>query len=574
MTPTDTIAWYNTNAPALVKTYEQLQAESVHGWLIDLLPGAGATALDIGAGSGRDAAWLASRGLEVIAVEPARAMRESAIQTHAASAVRWIDDAMPDLRQVLRLGLSFDFILLSAVWMHLPDQVRPRAFRKLITLLKPGGLLAISLRTGPAGEDRPGMHSVTEAEVERLAREHGAFIARRVSSADQQNRSEVSWVQIAIRLPDDGTGALPLLRQVILNDDKSSTYKLGLLRSISRIADGAPGYGRLTAHDEVAVPLGLVGLFWLRLYKPLIAANLPQAPKNRGDAGLGFIRDGYRKIIDLSPLDLRIGARFNDQRARSLHAALRDACETIVKMPMRYLTYPGGGPVFRVSQPVMRLSPDSFALDETYLLSFGELLVPLHLWRTLQRFDAWVEPAITAEWARLMHRYAYSQGRSLSEPDIARAMAWIDPVRNVSEVRGRAIQAMSRQPLHCVWSGQRLTEAQLDIDHCLPWSVWPCDHLWNLLPANRRVNQQEKRDRLPGEAMLHQARERILDWWQIGYEQSDTSTRERFRAEVAAGLPAVATGNFQLEEAFDALVVQRMRLRVDQGVPEWHRRVP
>jgi hypothetical protein len=104
--------------------------------------------------------------------------------------------------------------------------------------------------------------------------------------------------------------------------------------------------------------------------------------------------------------------------------------------------------------------------------------------------------------------------------------------------------------------------------------VWPCEHLWNLLPANRRVNQQEKRDRLPGEVMLHQARERTLDWWQLGYEQSDALTRERFRAEVAAGLPAIATGNFQLEEAFDALVVQRMRLRVDQGVPEWHRRMP
>ncbi|MEN9761444.1 MAG: hypothetical protein RI906_1270 [Pseudomonadota bacterium] len=33
-------------------------------------------------------------------------------------------------------------------------------------------------------------------------------------------------------------------------------------------------------------------------------------------------------------------------------------------------------------------------------------------------------------------------------------------LENVSEVRGRAIHAMSRQPLHCVWSGQRLTEPQ------------------------------------------------------------------------------------------------------------------
>src|SRR6476620_12488576 len=31
----------------------------------------------------------------------------------------------------------------------------------------------------------------------------------------------------------DGTTALPLLRHVILNDQKSATYKLGLLRAIS-----------------------------------------------------------------------------------------------------------------------------------------------------------------------------------------------------------------------------------------------------------------------------------------------------------------------------------------------------
>jgi protein-L-isoaspartate O-methyltransferase len=62
-----TIDWYNTNAPTLVVTYERLPAEQVHAWLIDLLPGPGARALDVGAGSGRDAAWLASRGLEVTA---------------------------------------------------------------------------------------------------------------------------------------------------------------------------------------------------------------------------------------------------------------------------------------------------------------------------------------------------------------------------------------------------------------------------------------------------------------------------------------------------------------------------
>lgn len=47
--------------------------------------------------------------------------------------------------------MAFDLILLSAVWMHVPPSSRDRAFRKLITLLKLGGLLAMRShpRTAP-----------------------------------------------------------------------------------------------------------------------------------------------------------------------------------------------------------------------------------------------------------------------------------------------------------------------------------------------------------------------------------------------------------------------------------------
>ena len=87
------------------------------------------------------------------------------------------------------------------------------------------------------------------------------------------------------------TGALPLLRHVILNDDKSSTYKLGLLRSICPIADGSAGLVQLIDDDRVSIPLGLVALTWLRLYKPLLAADFPQNPKNvRDGIHLGFVR--------------------------------------------------------------------------------------------------------------------------------------------------------------------------------------------------------------------------------------------------------------------------------------------
>jgi SAM-dependent methyltransferase len=243
----DPIAWYDANAKAVSASYEEVLADDVHGWMLDLLPAAPATVLDVGAGSGRDAAWLAAKSFEVIAVEPSAEMRAAAVRLHPDTKIHWISDTLPALGAVTQSGLSFDLILLSAVWMHVPASDRPRAFRKLINLLKPGGLVAITLRHGPAEPERA-IHPVSLAEVEALARDHGAFVERSGEEKDQLGRGDIRWTQVAIRLPDDGTGTLPLLRHVILNDDKSSTYKLALLRTLCRVADGAAGFARDYVH--------------------------------------------------------------------------------------------------------------------------------------------------------------------------------------------------------------------------------------------------------------------------------------------------------------------------------------
>jgi len=53
------------------------------------------------------------------------------------------------------------------------------------------------------------MFEVPENEIETLNKNHGPFIERRALSSDQSGRSEISWVQLAVRLPAKGTGALP-----------------------------------------------------------------------------------------------------------------------------------------------------------------------------------------------------------------------------------------------------------------------------------------------------------------------------------------------------------------------------
>ena len=131
----DIVAAYDSQAASLAERYEGVSAERIYADLAPNLSISSGLALDVGAGSGRDAAWLATLGYEVVAVEPAAGMRREGAQRHPDLPLRWIDDRLPDLSVVHRLGLAFDLVLLSAVWMHVPPPFRPRAFRKLVTLL-------------------------------------------------------------------------------------------------------------------------------------------------------------------------------------------------------------------------------------------------------------------------------------------------------------------------------------------------------------------------------------------------------------------------------------------------------
>lgn len=475
----------------------------------------------------------------------------------------------PQEDEVLRLGLAFDVILLSAVWMHVATADRPRAFRKLVSLLRPGGVLAMSLRHGPSEPGRT-MHDVSVQEIEVLAKAHAVSVIREHAAEDALGRQGITWSHVAMRLPDDATGALPLLRHVILNDSKSATYKLGLLRAVARAADSAQGMARADGDDYVSLPLGLIGLIWLRLYKPLLDAGLPQTPTNIGTAGLGFVKQAYMEIADLAPLDLRVGARFAGRQAEALHKAVRDAVVTIVAMPAHFLTYPGTDvPVLTARSARAPRAPSNLLVDEAYLHSFGEVRVPQHLWQALARYDAWIEPALTAEWVLLMFQYAERQERALDHGVIAQAMVWGDPPRDVGFARKRALDLAERRPLFCVWTGKRLSAASIDIDHCLPWSAWACDDLWNLMPADAAVNRNAKRQRLPSAVALEQARERILGWWEDAYvADGGGPITERFFAEAASSLPAAVAGS-SLAGVFEGAATRRLALRSAQQVEEW-----
>ncbi len=565
------VAGYDAQGAELAAQYEGLQSNEVHGAFLDLLPpGLDRLALDIGAGSGRDAAWLKSRGFDVVAVEPSRAMRSAAAAYHAGKDIRWLEDHLPALTVTHRLGLSFDVILLSGVLMHVPPDERRRAFRKIVALLKPGGRLLITVRDGAGAPDRP-MWPIPRGEMEAHARAHGLTMLRISESADLQGRTGVQWTSYALQMPDDGAGALPLIRGIILNDEKSSTYKLGLLRSLARIADTAPALAveRLDA-DIVEVPLGAVALNWLRMYLPLARAELPQLPGNRGAERLGFAGPAFRQLLvdQVVGQDLRIGTRFTGDRATAIAQALGDARSTICRMPARYTRYPNSdAPVFEAAPARSTKHQGEIIMDAETLRGFGSIGVPGPVWRTLLRLGAWVEPVLVREWARLIEGFALRMGRPIALGECEAALQWLDPVRDTALARKVGQRLIDgNQPVECIWTGGRLTAQGFDIDHCLPWTAWPSSDLWNLFPARASINRNSKRDRLPSASALMAARNGMEKWWRQAWE-ADDALAQRFWLEAEAALPLGSSRD--LDDVFSGLEWRRLRLRQDQQIQEW-----
>jgi len=559
--------FYSKNSDRLAEQYEKLSPKQVNAQWLHFIPTTKSLILDVGSGSGRDAGWLAEKGHEVVAVEPADELRKRAEKLHPHPSIKWLKDTLPELKDVYNLNLRFDLILVSAVWMHIAPGYRERSFRKLVDLLKPGGTLVITLRHGPSPDERV-MYPVSSEEICRFANRFALEVVLDTKNKDQLERPEVSWTTMVLWLPDDGTGALPLLRHVIINDAKSSTYKLALLRVLLRIADGAQGAVIEYTEDHVVLPFGLVALYWIKAFKQLVLdKGLLQQPSNK--INLSFDKTAFRSLSDISPYDLRIGAQFKGVHAENLVLALRDARNTIKNMPAFYTTYPNSEkPVFPCESKAIRQSR-SIKLDFEFLSKFGTFKIPRKLWDAMNQYACWIEPAILNEWCTLMAGYEkkYDKQRTLDE--YLQALSWLDKDHNTIEVR-KIVEHMKNKgkSIFCVWTGDRLTH-KYHIDHCFPFAHWPNNDLWNLMPAHPNVNNR-KSDKLPSAFLLDRAKDLIMEWWNEAY--SPSSLFDRFVTEAKASLPIITKFNSEehFKTVFSGVQNQRIRLKAYQQLAEWN----
>jgi SAM-dependent methyltransferase len=192
---------YPVEAPELLKRYESISFADAHALVLHLIPAAPSRVLDIGSGTGRDAAALATLGHSVVAVEPTEELRQGAMVLHPSPAIEWVDDSQPELAALRARGEAFDLVMLTAVWMHLDEAQRRRAMPNVAAMARHGGTVIMSLRHGPVPPGRR-MFEVSAEETIELAERSQLRCVLNLEAEPSLRQAGVTWTRLAFQKED------------------------------------------------------------------------------------------------------------------------------------------------------------------------------------------------------------------------------------------------------------------------------------------------------------------------------------------------------------------------------------
>lgn len=147
------IDYFNDRAGELAAQYNALDREKVHADLLEKLPaGEPLRVLDIGAGSGADAAMFAKRGYSVVAAEPADALRAEGKKTFKDNKIEWTDEALPEFGKTVAAAAPYDVVMSVGVLQYLDKEDRLSSLKKMFSLVAKGGFVEVQYPTSASRE--------------------------------------------------------------------------------------------------------------------------------------------------------------------------------------------------------------------------------------------------------------------------------------------------------------------------------------------------------------------------------------------------------------------------------------
>lgn len=478
--------------------------------------------LDVGCGTGRDAAYLLKRGKHVIGIDGSEAMLAAARQIFAAAKLdpegRLHHAALPDLG--IFEDARFDGLLCNAVLMHLPEESLFDTVYSLKRVLRSGGTLLLTIP-----ESRPGIDPKTHrdaggrlytglpaAKLQLLFERVGFRLESSEVVDDPLGRDGYIWNRSLLKRLDDSVARpLHLVERILNRDDKVATYKLALFRALAEIAQTQHHLASFLPDGKVSLPVAALAEKWLLYYWPIFdAAEAHSIRQGTSSQGADVaIRAPMQKIIREYSSDGGLSRFYVEWKSNRLsppveklvRSALSKLRSTIWSMPAKHA---GGGhfTVFQYDRPAK------------------SLIMEAAIWRELCLMGSWIQDATVLRWAELTEQI--NKGAIKTSEVVERLLTVPNAARNVADARAYFAALPERC---CVWTERPLSH-HFAVDHAMPFALWRNNDLWNLFPADTSANQR-KSDRLPTYDLLQPRRDRIVHYWQGLHEALD----ERFSRE-------------------------------------------
>ena len=156
-----TLAAYDNEAAAFAKDWhEQPPPTDLHDIVNRFFVANGATA-DIGCGSGREVAWLNANGFPAKGFDASEGLLAEARRRYPH--LGFIHAELPDLKDIA--ANAYDNVLCETVIMHLDRAAVAPSVRRMLEILKPGGIFYLSWRV-TEGEDQRDKHARLYAAFE------------------------------------------------------------------------------------------------------------------------------------------------------------------------------------------------------------------------------------------------------------------------------------------------------------------------------------------------------------------------------------------------------------------------
>ncbi|MGC8660427.1 MAG: class I SAM-dependent methyltransferase [Desulfomonilaceae bacterium] len=574
-----TIRYYDENSEKLAALYEQADMSIAHGLLVRFLP-ENASVLEIGCGSGRDAAFLLSKGYDMAAIEASPKMIEAAQRLHPELTGRIALGALPLPDSDPLLTRQFDAVLCIGTIIHIQDQYLFEFASQMRDLVAPDGILFLSgsVRNlgSPDNRDQHGRLIIERVpeEIQLLFERLGFRLLTTIQSDDSLGRP-IRWFNLVMQKVGQGNSrSIDEIETIISRDKKDATYKLALLRALCDIARTDLGMVRWGLDGNVRVSLGSIVEKWILYYWPIIELDGPDRkvviPQKRGmerRVPIAF-RKAMRDLIAFYRNQGGLTVWHRDYKSDAVPAegkplvdgVVNKIAHTIVVGPVRY----SGGSLALVEQYFSfegkQTATGGCFSSMSACDRLGSVVVRGKAWMEMCVIGHWIGESLIVRWAELTHEIS---NQLVEVKDVIERLL-IRPAEGRDVGFARKIYSKEAD-LRCVWTGASL-EKGFVVDHAIPFSVWRSNDLWNVFPAATKVNSA-KSDKLISKRALLSSRDRIIHYWETLKQQAEN----RFVMELGrslVGSPGYDPGNWQAP-AFAGLVRNVETLAMQRGLMRW-----